>query len=408
MPQSQFKIKRHKQVYQPSTKRRFSIWRIIGGVLLMSVLFFVGYSIADPVMSFVTGEMKLRIDEQKNQSSQAVSDTPSDAPSSEPEPTKGETVGFDQIKAAFMPYTVLADDERFEEFIASAKKLGLNTAVIEVMDASGVLYYNSSLAESQEIGAVMEDSPELDERIQALSAEGIGTIAKLDAFSNPLAARKIKGAAARYSKDITTMWLDNYATEGGKPWISPESIEGTAYVSALAGEIAASGAHYVMISSLHYPKGVALNLAYFGPKSNDSRLSVLSQYITQLRDQLAPTGCELIVSYNASDYLTKSDLVFGGGPSQLSAENIAPVILPSAFDKGITIGKTVITDSAAQSGELTDAFMEYLLDSVGSDTRILPVLAYTAEDGGEAQINAIKRYALSQYILYSGNGRYDS
>ncbi len=398
--QSNFKIKRHKRVYQGAVLRRIGAFKMVGGILLLCVLFFVGYSVAEPVMSFLSGDMRIRLGQQSNASSQLPQS--SSQPSSVPSQQTAGTVAFSEIKALFMPNTVLADDARFEAFVTQAKTVGANTIVISVKDASGVIYYNSALSQPHEIGAVMEDTPDITKRIETLSEQGIQTIAHLHAFKDPLAARKIKGAAVRYSKDVTTNWLDNYPTEGGKPWINPESTEGMSYVTSLIAELAQSGAAYVMVDSLHYPTGVGLNLAYFGPKSNDSRTSVLNGCITQIENAIKDSGCKLIVTYEAGAYLDKSELIYGGDPAEVSASVIAPLVLPSGFESGITIGKTRIADPATQAYEVTKAFLEYLLADVATGTKVLPVVS---TDSG--QLSALGELDVTPYILYSMDGKYE-
>ncbi len=401
-----FKIKRNSRKYQTKKQRRFAAVKTVASVLGFFALFFIGYSVAEPVVSFINGEMRARVDSEY-EASQASSQASSSQPA-ESSRAPGQGIGLHDIKAAYMPPDVLINDDRFNEFIAQAKAKGVNTAVIEVKDRSGILYYDSSVAEANSIGAVVEDAPKLSARIEALTAEGIQTIARMSTFEDPLAARKIKGTAARYTKDVTSVWLDNYAEEGGKPWINPESAEGVDYISSLIGELAEDGAAYVMAETLHYPKGQALNLAYFGPKSNDSRINVLNDVITRLTGALAETNCKLILSYDAQDYLTDDAMVYGGSPADLSGEIIAPVILPDAFEKELTIGTTTVTDPALQPYDITKAFTEELQDDIAQGTELLPFVEYNNASGVQTeQLRALSELSVAPYILYAPDGRYE-
>lgn len=400
-----FKIKRNKRKYLTKKQRRFAVVKTVASVLGFCVLFFFGYSIAEPVMSFLNGDMRKRVD-----AAYSSSQTASQAPSSQPEesssvaPTQG--LSFSDIRAAFMPHDVFINDDRFNEFIAQAGSVGINTAVIELKDESGILYYSSSVSLANEIGAVVEDAPKLSDRIAALSAAGIQTIARISTFEDPLAARKIKGSAARYSKDVTSVWLDNFETEGGKPWLNPESDEGVSYITSIVEELAKSGASYVMADTLHYPKGKGLNLAYFGPKSSDSRRNVLNGVIAGLESALASTQTKLIVSYAAQDYLTKDALVYGGAPSKLNAAIIAPKILPESFPQDITIGTTSISGPAQMPYQLTLSFAESLQEDIPSETQVLPFVSYTDEGTHAEQIKALNECSIPQSILYATDGRY--
>lgn len=397
---SNYKIKRHKRVYQNAIFRRIGAFKMVGGILLLCVLFFVGYSVAEPVMSFVSGEMRVRLKD-KEASSQ-VSETVSEPSSTASQDQQKDTISFDEIKAVYMPGMILADESRFDTFVSQAVALGANTVVMEVKDASGIIYYDSNLSQPHEIGAVMEDTRDLTECIDALKERGIQTIVRMHTFKDPLAARKIKGAAVRYSKDVTTTWLDNYATEGGKPWVNPESTEGMGYVTSLVTELAQSGAAYVMLDSLHYPTGVGLNLAYFGPKSNDSRMGVLNSCLAQIEEAVKGYDCELIVSYEAKAYLDKNEMIYGGNPTQIAASIIAPVVLPSNFSGEITIGKTRITDPAAQAHDLTKAFGEYLLADITPGTKILPIVSTDT-----AQRDAFGELDVKPYVLFAPDGKYE-
>ncbi len=394
------KIKRHKRVYQGAMLRRVGVFKMIGGILLLCALFFVGYSVAEPVMSFVNGEMRIRLNDEKNASSSPPQS--SSSPSSDETKEPGGIIGIDSIKAVYMPTATFADDSRFEAFTAQAKGLGVNTVVMEVKDASGVIYYDSKLTQANEIGAVMEDSPNLSDRIEQLKAQGIQSIVRLHTFKDPLAARKIKGAAARYTKDVTAIWLDNYATEGGKPWVNPESAEGLSYITTLVTELAQSGAAYIMLDSLHYPTGVGLNLAYFGPKSNDSRLSVLNSCVAHLESAVKDFDCKLIVAYEAQAYLSKSEMIYGGDPADIAADIIAPIVLPSAFSGEVTIGKTRVTDPETQAYNLTKAFGEYLLADIAAGTKVLPIVSTDL-----TQTTAFRELRVTPYVLYAADGKYE-
>lgn len=400
-----FKIKRNKRKYLTKKQRRFAVAKTVASVLGFCVLFFFGYSIAEPVMSFFNGDMRKRVDADYA-SSQAASQAPSSQAeqSSSVSSTQGLSLG--DIRAAFMPHDVFVSDDRFNDFIAQAEAAGVNTAVIELKDESGILYYRSSVSQANQIGAVFEDAPRLSDRIAALSAAGIQTIARISTFEDPLAARKIKGSAARYSKDVTSVWLDNYETEGGKPWISPESDEGMRYITSIVQELAEDGASYVMADALHYPKGKGLNLAYFGPKSSDSRLNVLNGVIAKLESTLANTKTKLIVSYDAQDYLSKDALIYGGAPSALNAAIIAPKILLENFPQDITIGTTIIGNPLQHPYQLTLAFTESLQEDIQPETQVLPFVSYTDEGTQAEQIKALNECSIPQSILYAADGRY--
>lgn len=397
---SDFKIKRHKRVYQNAVFRRIGAFKMAGGILLLCALFFVGYSVAEPVMSFLSGDMRKRIEDERNSSSQAPQQ--SSTPVSSETSGSADTLSFDEIHALYMPGMVFSDDTRFEAFVAQAKALGANTVVMELKDDFGVIYYDSEFAQAGEIGAVMEDAPKLRARIRQLTEQGIQAVAQMHVFKDPLAARKIKGAAVRYSKDVTTTWLDNYATEGGKPWLNPESTEGMAYLSGIVQEIAESGASYILLNSLNYPTGVGLNLAYFGPKSNDSRLGVLNTCLAQLQGAVQQTQTGLIVSYPASAYLSGNEQVYGADPARLNADMIAPVLLPDDFSGEITIGKTRIADPVAQAYDLSRAFGEALRAGVPAATGILPVVSKAP-----AQRTAFEELGIAPYVIYSADGKYE-
>ncbi|MFA9379716.1 MAG: hypothetical protein ACERKO_01530, partial [Acetanaerobacterium sp.] len=113
---SNYKIKRHKRVYQGSTIKRFGMMRTIGGIALLCILFFVGYSVAEPVMSFFSGNMRTRVEDEYASSSQPQESKPPS--SSDTTDNMGGVIGFDEIRAAFMPCTTLADDDRFNEFVS--------------------------------------------------------------------------------------------------------------------------------------------------------------------------------------------------------------------------------------------------------------------------------------------------
>lgn len=394
-----YKIKRHKTVYKSGKHVNFGTIKIIGAILGFAVLFFVGYSIADPIIDFISGDMREEFDEKYAQ--QSSMDEVAPPPSSETESfVEGDVTR--NMHGAYLPPDVFTDDERLEGFIEYAKQNGINTAFMYLKDEKGNLYFNSSTETAQEIGAVAENAADLDAVVAKLTENGITPAAVMQIFRDPLASVKIKGSNVRYSKDITVHWIDDTAANGGKPWLNPESEEAVDYTAELITELESRGIKAIVAKTAHYPKGVGLNLAYFGVKSNESRIGVLNDFIKSLEKSLEQSGCKLLISYEGTDYIKAESLVYGGEPKDVVSDIIAPTVIPAEFSKNVQMDKEIIADPAASPYEFTKVFVSELAIDV-PETKIVPIINATTK---EEQIKALDELGISAYIIYDENGNY--
>ena len=154
--------------------------------------------------------------------------------------------------------------------------------------------------------------------IQKIHDNGLSVIARVQCFRDPLAARRLgEGSAVCYQRP-GTLWLDNSADKGGKPWANPYSETVQSYLTGLIGELTAMEIDSILLDSVQFPSGYALNKTYYIGESESgvSRNDVLKNFVASAKQA---AGSKNVILSNQ-----------GKGPSAVEKASIMAVCLEAA------------------------------------------------------------------------------
>ena len=137
-------------------------------------------------------------------------------------------------------------------------------------------------------------------------------IARVQCFRDPLAARRLgEGSAVCYQRP-GTLWLDNSADKGGKPWANPYSETVQSYLTGLIGELTAMEIDSILLDSVQFPADMTLNKTYYIGESESgvSRNDVLKNFVASAKQAAGSKNVILMQSGEGA---------LGGGESQYHA-----------------------------------------------------------------------------------------
>lgn len=305
--------------------------------------------------------------------------------------------------AVWLPADTFRSDSALEPFLANVKQLGATTVLLEGKNLEGELLFPTSLEQAATIGAAESAYADFAQAVEKIRANGLKVMIQLQCFRDPLAARRLGEGSAVYYERPGTLWLDNSLDQGGKPWANPYSETVQNYLTGLIGELAAMEIDGIVLDSVQFPSGYALNRTYYTGESESgvSRNEVLKNFVAAAKN--AAGEVELLLMQSGAGALGGDEEQYHGSLFGSGADGYLPDFRLSGLERGVTAGEEVF--NAADPAAFLTAAGEQLKAAVGGAT-LMPVLE--AGVSLSVQVNALQQAGLENYLVYSANGSYSA
>lgn len=413
----EFKIKRRKNGYRWG---RPSTLQIILIVLAAAAIFAAGWFLYQPVYNWI-----MNIDLSRGESAPLQEEPTLQQPEEPQETEPVDEFWQKELQAVWIPAEAAAGDAALQSYLGTLPGSPVNAVVLELKDRQGTVHYQSSVETARLAGACAEGAFDLSAAAETLHSKDYLVLGRIHAFEDRTATAALPDGKVLYQGTEYT-WLDNSASEGGKPWLNPYSRQAQDYIAALVAEALSMGVDGIVLDGVQFPTGYSLELADYGETDGVSRPDVLSEFITRM-EKLVRThngiGCWV---YMEAQELCLPEAMGQYGPyggdvnRMLEGHGVMAAALPAAFGIGTepVEGITLPANPIQNPGETVSALLEQM--KTGTDSAlVIPVLqAYTAADiasefnlayGEEevaAQIGAALDYGCRSVVLYDPSGTY--
>lgn len=415
-----YKIKHHTRVHRYRSPVSIAV-RVLLSVALVVGLAFVGWNAYEPISAYLSGTLAAPASAKPPASSSEA-----EAASSQPAPTEPEAVPEPQapenMRAVYLPTTVLLDTTALDARLSQLATEGYNAILFDLKNNAGRVSYRSAIPQSE--SAQGDDLLDLSALCKRLQERGFTPIGRLHAFRDPIAADVHRSMSVKYM-NTQTLWLDNSANNGGKPWLNPFSDEARAYVIDLAAEAAQMGVQQIVLDSVNLPIGYMLEYASFGVDANAANTQkTLSDFVKEAETRVKSYDATLSLYVSGLAALGAQDQVYGGNPLKLASENILLGMMPSQFGDNysaplpldqtgtFTIDKPILSPYAtvdqlylAVAPTLEGKQVTAMLQGATATGAFKNNKMYTAEDISE-QVRALTKNNVGDYVLYSPDGSY--
>lgn len=336
------KIRRYGNIYGrgPGSGSWQIVVAMVAGVLLFGV---IGWSLYAPVQNWIAQLDSGREAASRQEISIAppVSQDPPQPSPQDPAVPEG-SAQRPAMEGIYLPASLLGDETLVSGFLQRASAASLNTVVVEAKDAAGTVLYRSDNALARSAGASDPSAYDAGAIAAAIREAGFVPAARLHAFRDSLAPAYAREAAVRYY-DTESLWYDNDPALGGKAWLNPCSQEAQDYILSLAGELVDNGFEVLLLDSVQFPSGVALEKAGYGVENPD-RAQVLADFIARVRRTVEEKGATLVVCLPADALLTGEEeadaaiaeanrMIYGGNPAPALE---GPVLLTLSNDPEVS------------------------------------------------------------------------
>ena len=309
------------------------------------------------------------------------------------ESTFAEMILSQGVKALYMPYEKIGDEEFIEDFIKQVKKKDCNSVVIDFKTAEGRLCY-SSMNENAIIGAcAVYDNDTARSVIDRFAQEDIAVIARLFCFSDNRVATANDSVAVKYM-NTEVNWLDGSDESGGKAWLNPYSKSVRNYIATVAKEVSALGVSVFILEDLQFPEGNNTDSAtYPGEKNQTSRNVMLKNTLSQVKTAVGENAL-VILSQSALDASDGNESVYFGTMSD--AAYYAVAVDSAVRPLGVAVDKK--TDFISVLSMYSSVAIRF------PGKTVIPII--DTEEYSRSYLRAMKKSGFESYILFNENGEY--
>lgn len=327
------KIKHRRKIYKK--KKKHPVLSATVTVVLTVVIVFLGYSIGEPVVSFLKNNDN---DEKVTEFEPEITTEES----TEPAQTTSNTTETEKISNESTVWyfsTSTPDDmETLTAEIEIAKQSGANTFAVVLKQQGGTIHYKSEIASIQGSNIIVGQLT-AKEIVDVITNNEMRPVAIIDVLYDNLVPRVIEGTGYTFENQSTT-WLDNKASSGGKPWTSPFSNKTKEYIGQIVDEAMTSGFKDVIAKNIIFPPFRNSDLNYIGSSVEDeNRYTSLVSMMDIIKSKVTSKEGTAYLYVDATKVIDGTQEVFV--PEQLQGVKFITEITKSTFkDEDVSSSST--------------------------------------------------------------------
>ena len=297
------------------------------------------------------------------------------------------------VKALYMPYEKIGDEEYIKAFIKEIKKKNGNSVVIDFKTDEGRLCYSSMQENAIVSSAALYDNDTVRGAVSLFRSAGISVVARIFCFSDSRLANANGDVAVKYM-GTEVNWLDGSDENGGKSWLNPYSKSVRNYLSGIVKEISNFGVGVFILEDLQFPGGENTSSAtYPGEKKSNQRNSALITTLNKIKSAL-PEDALVIVAQSATDASQGNENIYYGSLSTAGYYGIA--VDTAERPLGVAVDKK--TDYISVLSLYTTVSGRF------AGKTVIPVIDMS--EYSSSYLRAIRKSGFESFILYNENGEY--
>ena len=308
-------------------------------VLLIGGIFFIGFSVAGPLINYYskkTGDTVTTTAPVFEE--EIVTDENGNAVIPE-ETTVTSPFVVERFKAFALTTSDLTDSSTLKSALKRVPADGkIEYIEVPLKESGGNIYYATNNYYATSSGIVCSALSAKDIASMITSA-GYKPVALVSTFND--------NTVPMYFQDMSyltyadgTLWIDNSAEAGGKPWMNPYSESAVNYNADIVDEITAAGFDKVVCSDFVFPDFRQSDIEYLGDRYvRSDRYMALTSAANLMYDKAMKNGSRMFLEVNAADLLRgKNDIV---QPMLLKVNTVILNIDLDAISYGVYTSDTV-------------------------------------------------------------------
>lgn len=311
------------------------------------------------------------------------------AVSSQTQQTGKPFIATDSVKALYMPYNKLGDENYIKSFVRQIRRKNCNSVVIDFKTKQGKLAFTSLDNYAIKGKCALYDNDTVRKAIDLFSEYEINIIAGIYCFEDSAVAEAIKSISVKYM-DTKVNWLD---TEGNG-WLNPCSKRSQNYIINIMTELNEMGIKGFILNSAHFPDASNTSGAsYPGIRVYKNEHDVLVQFVSAVKNSL-PKDCFVLLGQDSLTVSSDKNSLYYGSMTSTKIDGLAV----DTYERS----KDYVIDKKTDFVSILSLF-ESLKNQCGKK-HFVPVI--NMEEYSGSYLRHIKKAGYENFILYDENGDY--
>lgn len=402
--------RRGRKIYRTRTgnrkRRTQKFFKVLFTIIILAALVFIGYSVGQPIYEYFSERSERGSGEETvpwtppvmpdDTEDTDAADDPDEASESSDKTDDESAISFSAYQ---LPETALVSEADLRNALENAKDSGYTAVVVTLKAKGGKIYYKtgSQMALSADGAAV--GNMYAGQIAAMIRNAGFIPIAKVNLLEDHNLYGEYKTGAYRFEGSTST-WLDNAATSGGKPWLSPFDTDTQSYAAYLSNEVSGSGFDSIIFDGIVFPPFRNSDLNYIGVivKDPNKYKSLIS--IADIAAKAAEANdTSVIVTVSAGDVLKGTSDLFK--PAELTVKTVSAEYFPGGLENTALINGEEIALSELTAYERAKVVFSEIKRLAGEEITIVPALRQT--DFSQADfsdtISAFMDLGFDSYII---------
>lgn len=306
------KIKRSKgRLYKKKKSTARKVGETILLIVIIAALGFLGYCIADPVISYFQnngGQSEVTSWEPEPTDVATESTDVSTDETTTEEPTTAVPDESASGVAVMLDEADLASVEKYTAALENAAAKGASTVYIPLKNADGVLLYKTDVDELE--GSDVDGGTITAAQLVSLAkSAGLEAAAIFPTLKDCTTPGVWDDCAYRFADDSYT-WLDGRPEEGGKRWLDPFRTGTQDYFAAIARELNRAGFDAVLLTDTVYPDFLPYDMEILASHFfADDRYTALSDVVKIFDQNITSAAVSVELSDLLNDFAASAEVL---------------------------------------------------------------------------------------------------
>ncbi len=303
------KIKRRKyNLYNRKKSKGKQALALVMTIFAAAALCVLGYGLGKPIVEYFQNKDQLTSDD-SSAWTPPVSTEDTGAPGGAETLTTKETEqttapGEDKEENYFMlPDGAALSSEGLKSAVAAAKNKGATAVVVTLKDEDGNFLYKSGIDGIKDSGAI-KGSLNARQIFGIINSAELAPIARIGTLKDHTSYKYIDNM--HFTTAGGWVWLDNFADQGGKSWLSPMLPKTVSFFEEITSELSAAGFKTILLADVMFPPFRAYDYTLVGDLSDsEQRLEALWGFIDAIKAAAEKNGAEIRLEMDSAALLSE-------------------------------------------------------------------------------------------------------
>lgn len=296
------KIKHHNyNLYSKKKHRGKQTLAVILTVAAAAVLCVVGYSAGKPIMDYFKNREQYTSEDSSAwtpPTAENTADTETVATVAETsESTEPPVEEYALSNTFILPEGAALNTGSLNSAIAAAKAGGYTGVAVTLKDADGYFLYKSGI-EGIKDGEGIKGALTAEQICDIITKAELTPVARINTLMDHISPTGVEGIKFTATEGWT--WLDNYAENGGKTWLTPFNKETADFIGDITAELSSAGFKTIILTNTKFPNFNTVDYSLLSDIGDEQkRLTALWRVVESVRREAEKNGAEVIPEMGA-------------------------------------------------------------------------------------------------------------